>query len=203
MKQLSIRIALALIGTLLLGLGAASLIVVNLGADTFSATNLGGSKLFGVSMGTFQMCLNIVIGIIVWRLDARLIGIGSAINIFLTGFAIDFWVALLGHLPVNYQLLLTKVLVIVIGLLIYSLGVALYTGSNIGAGSYDAIALVLSEKMKLKFIMARIIADSSFLVLGFVLGGPIGIVTFLVAICLGPLIHAWQHFFVNRILAKL
>lgn len=203
MKNLSMRIFLAFLGTILLGLGAASLIVVNLGADTFSATNLGGARILGVSMGTFQLMLNLVIGALIWLLDSHLIGIGSIINIVLTGFAIDFWVKMLTSLPLDYHLLVVKLALIAIGLAIYALGVALYTGAGIGAGSYDAIAIVLSKKAKLKFMIARIIADTCFLILGFILGGPIGIVTFLVAFCLGPLITTWNQILVRHILAKL
>jgi uncharacterized membrane protein YczE len=203
MQNLRIRIALAFLGTILLGLGAASLIVVNLGADTFSATNLGGAKLLGVSMGTFQLLLNVVIGALIWLLDSHLIGIGSIINIVLTGFAIDFWVKFITTLPLDFHLLVTKISFIVIGLAIYSLGVALYTGADIGAGSYDAIAIVLSQRAKLKFMLARIIADTCFLILGFVLGGPIGIVTFLVAFFLGPLITTWNQVLVKRIVGNL
>ncbi|MDR0885133.1 MAG: hypothetical protein LBN22_02005 [Clostridiales Family XIII bacterium] len=197
-RTLIVKIAFALIGTMCLAMGAATLITANFGTDTFTASNLGGANHLGLSLGIYQLLFSVVVGILIWFLSPQLIGIGSLINIFLTGFIIDLFVKLIHVIPISFDQMGVRICLLVFGLLIYSLGISLYTGADIGAGSYDAISLVIAEKSKMKFIFARIITDSFFLLLGFVLGGPIGLVTFLAAVGLGPLISTWNRLFVTN-----
>jgi uncharacterized membrane protein YczE len=58
--------------------------------------------------------------------------------------------------------------------------------SDAGTGPNDLVAVVISDKSKKKFSIVRIIVDVSFVVIGFVLGGSLGIGTIICAFCVGP-----------------
>ncbi|MDR2832193.1 MAG: hypothetical protein LBV67_00590 [Streptococcaceae bacterium] len=185
-----IRFLYALIGTAILAMGAALLIKATLGVDAFTAQNLGASGRLGLTLGTYQMLLSVVLGVIIFFLKRDLLGIGSVVNILLTGYFIQFFVFLMKDMQVVH--LLGKIGLMLLALLIYSLGISLYSTSGLGAGPYDALAVLVQHYTKWKFIYARISVDSTFFLLGLVLGGPIGVATFLTAIVLGPLIGFWN-----------
>ncbi|SKA02945.1 Uncharacterized membrane protein YczE [Pilibacter termitis] len=199
-KELFVRLLYALIGDIILALGAALLIFASLGVDAFTVANLGAAGKLGWSLGVYQMTFGLVVGLIILLFKRHHLGYASIINILLTGYFIDFFMFLFGsHSPEN---IVVKVLIMLVALLIYSLGISLYSTSGLGAGPYDALAPVLSEITGWKFMNCRILVDSTFFILGFFLGGPIGVASLLTAVFLGPLINIFNQTITNPSLAK-
>ncbi len=65
--------------------------------------------------------------------------------------------------------------------------------AGLGSSPYDALPFIISAHVKkISFKALRMIWDISFMVIGFVLGGDVGIVTILVAFFLGPII-TWMQ----------
>jgi uncharacterized membrane protein YczE len=69
---------------------------------------------------------------------------------------------------------------------ILAYGMTIVIKSDAGTGPNDLVAVVISDKSKKKFSIVRIIVDVSFVVIGFVLGGSLGIGTIICAFCVGP-----------------
>ncbi|MGU9540077.1 hypothetical protein ACQX0N_14315, partial [Clostridium tepidum] len=76
-KNYGIRILASIIGTALLALGIGFANVAGMGVDPYTSANLGISGLLGMELGTYMLALNIVIGIIVFILDRKMIGFGT------------------------------------------------------------------------------------------------------------------------------
>ena len=65
----------------------------------------------------------------------------------------------------------------------------MYLSAGLGASPYDGLPFIISERQKkLSFKTIRVLWDVAFMAGGFLLGGDVGIVTVLVAFCLGPII---------------
>jgi uncharacterized membrane protein YczE len=64
-----------------------------------------------------------------------------------------------------------------------------------GVSTYDAVALLLSEKKVAKFKYCRIGTDLICTLVGFLLGAVVGIGTMVTAFFMGPLITFFKHHF--------
>ena len=92
-----------------------------------------------------------------------------------------------------------------LGFLFLFFGSSLYMTADLGVSTYDAVALILSEKFRVgRFQYVRIATDTVCIALGIVLflmsGGTfpdvtsfVGIGTILTAFCMGPLIHFFHE----------
>jgi len=200
-KVFFVRFLFAFFGDAILALGAALLIKANLGVDTFTAENLGSSAHLNMSLGLWQMLFSIVVGLVIFFLKRDLLGVGSIINILFTGYFIDFFVFVLRGIEID--IIVWQIALMLAALLIYSLGISLYSTAGLGAGPYDALAMLIEHFTQWKFIHCRILLDSSFLVLGLILGGPIGIATILAAFLLGPMINFYNKTITDPALRKL
>ena len=92
-----------------------------------------------------------------------------------------------------------------LGFLFLCFGSSLYMTADLGVSTYDAVALILSEKFRVgRFQYVRIATDTVCIALGIALfllsGGTfadvtsfIGIGTILTAFCMGPLIHFFNE----------
>ena len=77
--------------------------------------------------------------------------------------------------------------------MIFLSGASAYLCADLGGSPYDVLPFIIADRLKrIPFKTVRIAWDTAFLVLGFFLGGPIGIVTILIAFFLGPAISWFQ-----------
>ena len=61
--------------------------------------------------------------------------------------------------------------------------------ADLGGSPYDVLPFIISARLpRVPFKVIRIAWDTAFLVLGFAIGGTVGIVTILIAFFLGPAI---------------
>jgi uncharacterized protein len=91
---------------------------------------------------------------------------------------------------VDYTYLLTA---IVIG------GIAggMYVAGGIGAGPRDGFMLSIADRTKLSVSKARILVESVVLVIGWLMGGPVFVVTFFYTLLFSPIFQFTLKFFVG------
>ena len=85
-----------------------------------------------------------------------------------------------------------RILSMLAGCVILSLGMSVVINSNAGTGPNDLIAIILSDRLpRIQFRWVRVGCDLFFVVAGFLLGGTVGAGT-IAAVCLtGPLVQFW------------
>ena len=79
-----------------------------------------------------------------------------------------------------------KLVMLALGCVILAYGMTIVIKSDAGTGPNDLVSVVISDKTKKKFSVVRIIVDVSFVAIGFLLGGSLGIGTIICAFCVGP-----------------
>ena len=94
--KLFIRIAMSIIGMIILGIGVFFTIKVNLGVDPASTVDLGMSKQLGLSYGTCAVIFNIVFLTIIFFVDKKYINISSILAIFIIGYTVEAMILILG-----------------------------------------------------------------------------------------------------------
>ena len=94
-RALVSRIFWVLVGIALIGLGSATLRVAGVGVDPYTAANIGISHTLGLDLGTYQLISNVVLFIPMLIWGRKYIGVGSILNMVLTGFFVQWFTALL------------------------------------------------------------------------------------------------------------
>ena len=195
------RSLMSLIGVLIFALGATILLAADLGMDPYSAMNLGVSQLLGWQLGPYQLLLNLLILGLVFLIDRHLIGVGTIFNMALVGYGIQFFsLILLKNLPTPSSLLM-QILVALLGLLVFTFGLAMYIVADVGISPYDAITpMILKVTHSKNYRFIRILQDVTAMVIAILVHGHFGLVTIIVAFGSGPFIIFWERHVLDKLL---
>ncbi|EEL56225.1 hypothetical protein bcere0023_21530 [Bacillus cereus Rock4-2] len=146
---------------------------------------------FGWTIGTWSVICGLFLVLVSLVVDRKYINIGTFLNALLIGPIMDLFLKL-DILPHATHLLWINLLILLSGITITGVGGGMYVAAGIGAGPRDGFMLAISDKTGLSVSRARIIVESIVLVIGYILGGPIFIVTFLYTFIQSPI---FQHSF--------
>lgn len=116
-------------------------------------------------------------------------GVGTVLNMLLIGFFVDIhlrlnWLPDLGAAP-----LIVRLVADVMGVFLMGLGTAFYISPRLGAGPRDGLMLRLNVLTGLRIAIVRGAIEFSALVIGFFLGGTVGVGTLIFAFGVGPAVE--------------
>lgn len=185
------RVIFVILGTIIIAFGISLFVRSEFGTDPFTCLNMGISSLTGISFGTCQLVMNLILFIFQLIFGRKDVGIGTLINAVFVGYLVDFFDFLYSFLP--QKSLVEQILLMIIGLIVIGYGVAMYMEANMGISPYDSLGVILSDKLKKKYSIMRMTQDITCVVIGFLLGGPFGIATILMAFLLGYIISHYRE----------
>jgi uncharacterized membrane protein YczE len=202
------RIGCTILGVVLIGFGTAILKLSGFGTDPFSCMTIGISNHLPISLGTFQLLLNFILFIPIVILYPRSFGFGAFFNMLGVGYIIDFFMWIFGLLGITTEgvsdMLAVRIVCLLIGILIYCMGAALYMECDLGIATYDGIGIVIEDrsKGKFKFKWVRICTDFICMGIGFLSGGTLGVATVVVGFFTGPLVSWGREHIANPLVYK-
>ncbi|MCT4476014.1 hypothetical protein N0U24_02450 [Peribacillus frigoritolerans] len=173
-----LRYFIFFIGLTFFGLGNAIAVnVQSLGLHPWEVLNVALFERFGFTIGTWSVMCGLVLVLITFVVDRKYINIGTFLNALSIGPIMDFFLHLdiLPHETGHWWL---NILILLMGIIITGIGGGIYVAAGIGAGPRDGFMLSVSEKTGLSVSWARIVVESLILIIGFILGGPVFIMTF-------------------------
>ncbi len=186
------RLCVMLIGVFFMGFFLSFLIKVDLGTDPCTFMNLTISRKIGMMFGTWQLILNTVLFIIVLIYGRRQIGLGTIANMVLVGYVADFFVWLWEKfIPENYFTNWpSRAAIFAIALFLFIIAVSFYMNADMGVAPYDAMPMIISERVipKVPFFVIRMCYDFLVIIIGILFGGTPNIGIVLMALFLGPVI---------------
>ena len=182
MKHFVFRLLKMIIGLMLFALGVVCTIKANIGYAPWDVFHVGLANTFGFSIGFASIIVGLTIGIIVMLLGEK-IGLGLVSNMILVGIFIDLLLFIdLIQTPEN---LIVSILMLITGLFIISIGTCFYIGSALGAGPRDSLMVALKRRIKIPVGVCRSIIELLATVVGWTLGGMVGIGTVISVIGIG------------------
>ena len=203
-KKTILQFVLVLFGVTMMGFGLSLLNLTHLGLEAFTCLNLTISKLLGMSVGNWQLLLNIVLFIIVFIFGRDQIGFGTLANMVLVGYSLEFFSYVWKFFPglgVFAESTYGRFVVMVPSLLIFVVAASIYMTCGMGTSPYDATSFIIAKLFpKVSFTYIRWAYDLSVIALSFLLGGEIGIITIAMAFLLGPTITVVQRFLERYVL---
>jgi len=188
-KKLTLKILVVAIGLMISGVGVGVFLYSGLGVDPASVLELGLGNVFHVSYGTASALTNIIILLVVFIVDKSYINISSFLAIFLIGYTADFMSFLLDLFIIEQPNVIIRIVMILVGCAIMAIGIATYIRAGLGAGAIDMVSEVISAKLKISYRIVRVTCDVLFVLIGFMLGGVLGIGTVAAAFLLGPIVQ--------------
>lgn len=177
-------------GILILTLGISLTIQSKLGTSPFDALLVGLSKNVGLTVGSWEIILALLLigsNSLLARQRPEILGLVTA---FITGIGIDMWLFLL-HDIVSPDLWFSQAVCFTIGLVVVGLGTATYLQTNFAPIPVDRLTLIIKELTRKTVFFSRTLIYILFLMLAIIFNGPIGVGT-LLTVCLGGYI---LHFF--------
>jgi uncharacterized membrane protein YczE len=183
-----VRLGQLLLGLVLFGVGLWLGLVAGLGVGPWDVLTGGLAELLGASFGRTSILVSVVVLLVGVAAGVRP-GVGTLLNVVVIGATIDVLLAgpLLADLA-NGPVLL-RLAVAVLGIAVVAVGSALYLGAHLGPGPRDGLMVAIHTRTGWPVGAARAALECAVLVVGVLLGGPVGIGTVLFAFGIGPAVQ--------------
>ena len=175
-------------GLFLCALGILAFLESKLGLPPWDVLHQGIANHTPLSFGFANEAVAVVVLFVAWRLGSRP-GPGTVANAALIG----LFVALVQPIGFVENLahwsLPERALLLAVGLVCFGVGSALYIGAALGAGPRDSLMLVGSLRTGVRIGAVRAVLEAGVLVVGYLLGGRVGIGTVAFAALIGPAVE--------------
>lgn len=178
------RLTQLLVGLWLYGVAMGMLVRSELGLDPWDVFHDGVQKLTGLSFGTVVILTGVAVLALWWPLR-QWPGLGTVANTLVIGLATDATLAVL----VTPDGTMWRWVLLLGGILVNGFAGALYIGSQYGPGPRDGLMTGISRRTGLSIRLVRTSLELTVLVLGWLLGGVVGLGTVLYALLIGPTIQ--------------
>ena len=200
-KEIIGRLIVLLVGLSIAHLGVTLFLLADLGSDPFNVLVQGIFRtiqklpfLSFMTHGYTHMTICFIIMIILLFVDKTYVKIGTVVCMFCGGPIIDFFTAILGGFINSGNPFAMRIVTLAAGCVILAFGMTIVMKSDAGVGPNDLVAISISDKLHKAFGKTRIVVDVSFVVIGFVLGGSLGIGTIICAFLVGPVAEIFLPF---------
>ena len=176
------------VGLVLFAVGLWLGLVAELGVGPWDVLTGGLSKQTGVRFGLMAIVVSVVVLLIGIAARVRP-GIGTVLNVFVIGAVLDRLLTSsllddLGDGPLALRLATT-----LLGIATVAAGSALYLGAHLGPGPRDGLMVAIHLRTGWRVGTARGVLEVVVLLLGVLLGGPVGVGTVLFALGIGPAVQ--------------
>ena len=191
-KPKMITLIYLIFGLILFGLGETLLVTANIGVSPWFVLHQGLSFISSYSIGITTFIVSIIV-LIFWIPLKQKPGIGTILNTILISIVIDLS---LPYLPYPEEFIF-QLLQVIFGIIIIGIGSGFYLIANLGPGSRDGLMTGLQKMTNLSIALIRTIIEISAVIVGWYLGGVVGIGTVVFALGIGPFVSTGL-FFVGR-----
>ena len=175
-----VRSGRLLVGLVLFGLALALLVHGGLGLDPWTVFSFGVSKHVPLTLGEVTVVSSVVV-LLLWIPLRQRPGVGTVANALVVGPVLDLGVALLPS-PTSLAL---RVVFLVLAVVLVAVGTGLYVGVGWGPGPRDGLMTGL-VRLGVPLYLARTLIEGTVLLVGWLLGGTVGLATVVYALAVGP-----------------
>ena len=178
------RLSQLAVGLVLYGTTLAMLIRSTLGNAPWDVLHQGLAQHLPITIGQAVIATSMVV-LLLWIPLRELPGLGTIANSVVVGLVAD---AVLSVLAAPDQLWV-RVLLLVGGVVGNAVATALYIGSQLGPGPRDGLMTGLHRRTGLSILAVRTPMEVTVVVIGWLLGGVVGVGTLVYALAIGPLVQ--------------
>jgi len=196
-----VKRAIARTGALLIGLtgygfSMALMIKAGLGLDPWDVFHQGLAGRTGLSFGLITAIVGVGV-LLAWIPLRNRPGIGTVANVIVIAVVVDASLAVLpapSAMPIRIALMLGAVV-------LNAISTVLYIGAGLGPGPRDGLMTGLVARTGLSVRLVRTSIEATVLIVGWLLGGTVGVGTVVYALGIGPLVQLFVRLTPKRWLA--
>ncbi|WP_335873026.1 YczE/YyaS/YitT family protein [Bacillus sp. 2205SS5-2] len=185
-KEQVVRWSFFIGGLLILALGIALTIKGKMfGIGPWDVFHYGLFLQLGLTIGSWSIIVGLLIISVTAIFTKKWPKMGAWLNMLLMGLFIDMFLLILP----DVHSVIGQAIVFCVGLLVLGYGIGLYVSADFGAGPRDSLMLLLVEKTGWSVKWVRNAIEIVVFLFGWLLGGPVGIGTIVIAFLLGTIIN--------------
>lgn len=204
-KTVLIKLLISIIGVAFVGFGIAFNAEAMLGNDPVAVLYDGVRSILGFSPDKLGMVTNFVnytLMVIVFILGRKYINIGTFIYTIPMGTFVSLG-SKIHELVGIPDILVGRVFTSICGCSMLFLGIGIFIAINVGMDPCTGMVMILKDRIKHEYKVAKVICDLLTLIIGVSLGGKFGIVTVIVAFIAGPTIQKVSEVFDRMVIKKI
>jgi uncharacterized membrane protein YczE len=178
------RLIQLFLGLALYGVSLALVLRAGLGLAPWDVLHQGLAERTGLTVGELVIIVSFLV-LLLWFPIRQRPGFGTFANAVLVGVFVDLTMLVLD----DVHGWAWRVLLLTAGVLLNGLATALYIGASLGPGPRDGLMTGLVRRTGRSVGFVRTVIEVSVLLVGWLLGGTVGVGTVLYALAIGPLAH--------------
>ncbi len=182
--RLGRRLPQLAVGLSLYGFSMAMMVRADLGLAPWDVLHVGLESHVALTFGQVTMVVGAVVLALWWPLR-QWPGLGTVANVVVIGLVSDLGLAVL---PAPGALA-ERVALVLAGIVLNGIAGGLYIGSQLGAGPRDGLMTGLARRTGWSLRLVRTGLELTVLVVGWLLGGGVGLGTVAYALLIGPIVH--------------
>lgn len=182
-RDLAERLGQLLVGLFLYGVALGLMVRGGIGVAPWDVLSVGVSGSTGLGYGLVTVLVSILV-LILWIPLRQRVGLGTLLNALLIGPSADLTLALVPAPPSVW----IGAPMFVAGLVLLAFATGLYIAADFGPGPRDGLMTGLVRRTGWRVWIVRTLIEGGVLLVGFLLGGPVGVGTVLFAFGVGPLV---------------
>lgn len=183
-----------LVGLFLFGIGLSMLVRSTLGVAPWDVLTLGLINYLPITFGGAIVLVSVVV-LLCWIPLRERPGIGTLLNALLVGPAADVGLLVFPETDVLWA----RIAYLAAGVVVIGAATGLYIGARFGAGPRDGLMTGLHRVTGRPIWGVRTALEVTVVVLGWLLGGLVGVGTLVFALAIGPLCHYFIPLFHIRL----
>ncbi|GFN34910.1 YczE/YyaS/YitT family protein [Tepidimicrobium xylanilyticum] len=167
------------IGYFVCATGIVMTINANLGLAPWDVFHQGLSNVLGITIGRAHILAGLTI-LIISSIFKEKVGWGTVFNMLFIGIFVDF--LMLHHLIPTFKSFVLSFIMMLLGMLVLGFGCYLYISVGWGSGPRDGLMIALVKKTKKSVRFIKNFQEIIAVIIGYLLGGSVGIGTVVMAI---------------------
>lgn len=184
------RLARCVAGLACFGTGIAFFVRSDLGVPPWDVFHTGISQITDQSLSTVLIIVSFFV-LLLWIPFRLRPGLGTLLNAVEIGLV----EGIAQELIPTTSSIVVRVFFMITGLVIIALGSGLYIGAELGSGPRDGLMIGLHQTFGISVRLARTTVEVIVMLTGIILGGHIGLGTFVFALGIGPMVQITLRMF--------
>jgi uncharacterized membrane protein YczE len=170
-----------ILGLWLFGTGEAVLVAADLGVSPWTVLAQGLSTRLPISIGAATFLVSVIV-LLLWIPLRERPGLGTISNAIVIALSLQVMVLVL---PTPDHVV-ARLAMVLIGIALIGIGSGLYLTTNLGPGPRDGWMTGIHVRMGWPISAVRLGIEATVLLIGWILGGTVGVGTVLFALLIGP-----------------
>lgn len=188
-KNYFVRILFFLVGCFIIQLGVAFFIKSNTGVDSFTIFMQGLSNLLNITVGQANILVMGIVFVGMLIFTREYIRLGTFLAVITAGPFLDLINMSLNNLGIDSLPLPIRLLIVAVSCVVIAIGFSILKSAELSVAPTDQLPLIIVDKTNWQYKWVRIGLDITFIVIGFSLGGVLGLGTIITTLLIGPCIQ--------------